>query len=142
MSKLKRLGCIFFVVLCVIMACSVTCYASGNWSNEVVMTVPGFNGSANSRDIPEKISVKKISNDTKCTFYTITTLASTGTDGRLINSNYESRSAWARDLDTGSTRTATTTAKSGYVYYAELSSDFLQLTSFSIKFQFSPDDMT
>lgn len=141
MSKIKRCVCMFCAVLCVVMACSVTCLASGVWSSQVVMSVPGLNGSANTKDIPVPIHTDKISEDKKCTFKTYTTLASTGADGRLINSDYESRSAWARNLDEGTTRYATTTAASGHYYYAEISSDLIQLTKFSIKFQFSPDIM-
>lgn len=142
MNRVKRVMCMFCAVMCVVMACSVTCLAAGVWSSNVVMDVPGLNGSQNTRDIPTPVHVDKNTDDTKCTFSTITTLATTGTDGRLINSNYESRSAWARDLDAGSVRTATTTAEKGHWYYAEISSDLLQLSKFSIKFKFSPDDMT
>lgn len=152
MSKMKRLVCLFCITICVALCCAVTTFAAESiepytlpdpyYSGEITLTIPGLNGSTSTKILKEGGFVFKGSEDAKCTFLTVTNERAAGADGRLINSEGTSRSAWARDLLTDSIRTASTTASKGNLYYAQISSDLLELTSFDITFCFSPDDMT
>lgn len=155
MTKMKRIIFSLSMVACIILTCVFSASAaeagpfvrSANleptFSEALTLTVPGLNGSVTTRSASGVGYVFKATDDTKCTFHTIENVSNAGADGRLINSNGASRSAWARDLLAGTTRTATTTgALPGYLYYAEISSDLVQLNSFTIKFTFSPDDLS
>lgn len=110
------------------------------YSSELTLTVPGFNFSAST--LPADDFVIKCTNENLCTFQAIAFSTDAGADARLLNSNNQPRSSWARDLSIDSVKTANTTATRGYFYYAQISSDLLQLQSFDITFKFSPDDMT
>ena len=153
MKRMKRTARVLCCMLCIAIACSITAYATyapsnrayapleRMYSSEVTLNVPKLNGSVSTKSIDE--FVFKASEDTKCTFYTISNETAAGADARLINSNNVKRSAWARDLLTGTTRTATTSgATKGYLYYAQISSDLVELYSFDLTFKFSPDDMS
>lgn len=152
MSKLKRLIILFCITVSVALCCAITAFATESvvygdvpapyYSNEITLTVPALNGSISTSTLEKGGFVFKGSDDKKCTFKTITNASAAGADARLINANGESRSAWAKNLLTNTTRTATTTATKGYLYYAKISSDLLTLNSFDITFCFSPDDMT
>lgn len=153
LKKMKRAVRVFCCMLCIAIACSITAYAEYGpsnrayaplermYSSEVTLEVPGLNGTVSTRSINE--SVFKASQDTKCTFYTVNNKTAAGADARLINSLNESRSAWARDLLTGTTRKANTNgATKGYLYYAQISSDLVEIHSFNLTFKFSPDEMS
>lgn len=152
MSKMKHLICLFCIAMCIVLSCAITALATVSiepytvptpyYSGEITLTVPAFNGSISTSTLGVGGSVLKGSDDTKCTFKTITNARSAGADARLLNSDGVSRSSWARNLLTDTVITANTTASKGYLYYAQISSDLTTLRSFDITFQFSPDDMT
>ena len=150
---MKRAARVFCCMLCVAIVCSITAYAAYGpstrgyasltrmYSSVVTLEVPGLNRTVSTKSVNEFIF--KASTDTKCTFHTVSNETSAGADARLINSDNVKRSAWARDLLTDTTRTANTSgATKGYIYYAQISSDLLELSNFDITFKFSPDDMT
>lgn len=143
------------ILSCIVITCSIACFASEieeryitepYYSPLVTFNMPGFNGSMNTKDnCSTETCVLKINNDDRvCTFYTSQCGAKMGTDGRIINSNRASRSAWARDLVTGSTKTANldSVVEDGIIYFAQISSDLLETTSYTFTFKFSPDNMT
>lgn len=152
MSKLKRLISIFCITVSVALCCAITAFATESsvygdvpapyYSDEITLTVPALNGSISTSTLAEGGFVFKGSDDKKCTFKTITNASASGADARLLNSNGKSRSAWARNLLSDTTKTATTNASKGYLYYAQISSDLTTFNSFDITFCFSPDDMT
>ena len=119
----KRL---FGLVLVVVLAVSLACTGSAAWSRQIAMQVPGM------------------TTDSLCSFhsYSNTATGAWGIDARLINSEYVARSDWARNLHTGTTVHATTSAVKNYNYYAELSSDVLEFTTVHISFAFSADNDT
>lgn len=154
LRRARKLICALCTVLCVVIAGTISAYAVNQepitpysplgryYSNELTVTVPGLNGNVNTLGMIDPLgSVYKGSDDTICTFFTVSNPTGAGADARLINYDRAKRSAWARDLITNSIRTATTTATDGYLYYAQISSDLLQFSSFDITFKFSPDDM-
>lgn len=153
--KLRKLLCIICILSCVIITCSLACFATEieeraitepYYSPQVTFNMPGYNGSMNTKvDCSSEVGVLKINNEDRVgTFYTVLCGAQLGTDGRIINMYQVSRSAWARDLTTGSTRTANLdkVAEDGYLYFAEISSDLLETSSYTFSFMFSPDNMT
>ena len=115
---------------------SLTVAASAAWSSDTVLDVPGWNGSAISSN-----SATKTTNDSQCTFQTYSNQAwgLFGVDGRLLNSDNAPRSSWVRDMHTGSTLHAATTAVVNHYYWAELSTDMLEPNTISVSFRFSPD---
>ncbi len=138
----KRL---FGLVLVVVLAVSLACTGSAAWSRQIAMQVPGMNASVNTRDdAGSPIYVTKQTTDSLCSFhsYSNTATGAWGIDARLINSEYVARSDWARNLHTGTTVHATTSAVKNYNYYAELSSDVLEFTTVHISFAFSADNDT
>jgi hypothetical protein len=123
------------MLICIVVVGAISYAAS--WSSEITLTLPAFNGSSTSSS-----AVLKTTNDTTCSFYTSSVTGNATPDARLLNSNGESRSNWARNLSTGTYSYATTTASKGYGYYAQVSSDLTQITNQSIRFKFSPDNLT
>lgn len=143
MMRRRMSAAILCMVLCVTMMGAVTCYAAGSWSSEVTLTVPGLNASVNTKeDATVATYIKKATDGTTCSFYTAAVTGNLYPDARIINSNLDSRSNWARNLSTGTYKYATTTAKNGYRCYAEVSSDLAQVNTQSIRFKFSPDELT
>lgn len=123
------------VMMCMILMLSMCCAvsAAGTWSSQIVLSVPPLNGSVYG---PFKA---KVSNDTKAKFYSYSNSATLGMDGRVVNSNNDSRSDWARGLYSGNTYVVDTTAANGYEYKPEISSDITQVTTGTINFKWSPD---
>ena len=152
MSKLKRLSTLFCIITSVALCCVIAAFAAepgtyGDvpkpyYSTELTLTVPRFDGKISTSTLGDDGLVFKCTNDKICTFQTIENTTASGADARLINSNGESRSSWARDLLTDTTRTVSTIATKGHIYYAQISSDLLTFSNFDITFRFSPDDMT
>lgn len=144
MSLKRKVAVIVCMILCLSFAGAMTCLAAGEWSKDVTLDVPGWNGSAKTSDLANPVSVTKQTTDTQCTFhvYTNTTDDDLCPDGRLINKDGAARSSWVYNLDTGETKTAEVVAVKGDVCYAEISSDFLEIWTKSISFKFSADDMT
>ena len=147
------MACVFCCVLCIALACTITAYAAYSpsprldvplerrYTEEVTLNVPALNGSVST--LADNVYMHKASDDNKCSFATINNQTAAGADARLINELGQKRSAWARDLLTNTVRKANTSgALSGYKYYAQISSDLVQLTSFDITFKFSPDNMS
>ncbi|MEG0596624.1 MAG: hypothetical protein RR502_01140 [Oscillospiraceae bacterium] len=116
---------------------SMALAASAAWSSDTVLDVPGWNGNATS-----SVSAAKSRSDSQCTFQTYENQAwgLYGVDGRLLNSDGVARSSWARDMHTGTTLHAATTAVSGHYYWAQLSTDLLEPNTISVSFRFSPDN--
>lgn len=143
MTKRRMYAVVACMMICIMLAGTITCYAAGNWSANAALSIPGFNQSRNTRDHANpQVSATKISADTVCSFYVNSVANSITPDGRLINSDYESRSAWARNLAPNNpVYRAATTAEKGHYYYAEISSDLAQILTSSINFKFSPDNM-
>lgn len=136
MLKRRITVAITCMLICVMVVGAISCYAA-SWSSEITLTLPAFNGSSTSSN-----AVLKTTNGTICSFYTSSVTGNATPDARLLNSNGESRSNWARNLSAETYSYATTTASKGYGYYAQVSSDLTQLTNQSIRLKFSPDELT
>lgn len=134
--KRRMMAAVLCMLICIMVVGTMTCYAA-SWSSETTLTLPSFNGSSTSTN-----SVVKATNGTTCSFYTASVTGGATPDARLLNSEGDSRSNWARNLSAGNYTYATTTASKGYKYYAQVSSDLLQVTDQSIRFKFSPDELS
>lgn len=134
--KRRMMAAVLCMLICIMAVGAMTCYAA-SWSSETTLTLPKLNGTANSTN-----SVVKTTDGTTCSFYTLAVTGNATPDARLINSDKASRSNWARNLSAETITYATTTASKNYKYYAQVSSDLTQLTDQSIRFKFSPDELT
>lgn len=126
------------VLTCAI-ALGIGSASAGSWSPQHTMTIPGTNGSAYGVD--QNISNKK-KDDVSGTasFHSIARSTSwNGIDARVVNSEKESRSSWARNMDPGNKIYVSTTASQNYLYNVQLSSDITQIGSSTLSFRWSPD---
>ena len=124
------------LALAAIMALSMASMASAAWSSRTALDIPGWNSSKIS-----DVYAIKTTDDSQCTFETFSNEAwgLYGVDGRLVNSENQSRSNWVRNMHTGSTLHAATTAVKNHYYWAELSTDALEPNEITVSFRFSPD---
>lgn len=124
------------MLLGVVMIFSLTVAVNAAWSTDTVLDIPAFNGSAVSTN-----SALKTTNDSQGTFqvYSNEAWGLYGVDGRLLNSDGAVRSSWVRDMHSGSILHAPTTAVINHYYWAELSTDALEINEITVSFRFSPD---
>ena len=160
MKKIKYSILTFSVLLCVLLCCTVTVFATGErhavsrvlpsepYYTEETLNVPAMNGSADTRrDLANGYAGAgsfKCTTGTTASFYTVLNEHDFGADACIINSDGAKRSAWARDLLTDTIRYANldSIVTQGIEYYMRVSSDFLQASAFDITVRFSPDKMT
>lgn len=104
---------------------------------EVTLSVPGTNGSATSNNYTYKCTDGKTAS-----FVCTAKSEDRDFDARLRNSNGESRSSWARNLDIDEILHVKTTAVKGYQYTCQVSSDLLTIGAVDVTLSFSPDYLT
>lgn len=110
-------------------------FATGSWSSESV-SVPGTNGSVYTSDVNVKQTKTK-----RASFKVTERSEKWDLDARLINSDNDSRSSWARDLPTDQKVTVGSSASKGYEYGCEISSDLRTWGSCTATIKWSADPM-
>ena len=100
------------------------------------VSVPGLNGSGFSDSPYLKATSQKYAS-----FFCISKSKDRNFDARIVNSNRDSRSLWARDLDIGSNIhvRADEITNVGYYYYCEVSSDLLTFGSVDVRLAYAAD---
>lgn len=113
-------------------------FATGTWSNETV-TVPGGNGSGYTSTYNLKKTSTKMASF-HCTYKS----HDRGFDARLINSENESRSGWARNLDVNKTYHVQESSEiaTNHYYYCEVSSDLFTSGDTDVTIYFSADNVS
>ena len=112
--------------------------ATGYWSSETI-SVPGTNGSGFSA-WPNMKQTAELTASFKCTSKS----NDRNFDARLLNTNADPRSSWARDLDINHlihvAESSVTSA--GYEYRCEISSDLFTVGSTDVGIMFSADNVS
>lgn len=101
------------------------------------LTVPGRNKSVVSEVFDYKATDSKQASFC-CTYKSL----DKNCDARLVNSEGESRSSWARNLDINDVINVSTNAVKSYPYYCQVSSDLLTSGSATVTVGFSADRHT
>lgn len=117
-------------------AANVAPLASATWTKGCEVYVPSWNRSGYTQEHNVKRTVTLTAS-----FKATSKDPDKGIDARLINSNNEARSQWARDLPVDQIcRAAETGAEVGYEYRAELSSDIFS-PAVTVYLDFSADNL-
>ena len=112
--------------------------ATGTWSSDTV-TVPGTNGSGFSATYNTKLTSVKTAS-----FHCTKKTHDRNFDARLVNSDNEARSSWARNLDVGKTYhvSENSSIATNHYYYCEVSSDLLTSGDTDVTIYFSADNVS
>lgn len=150
MKGIKRIVLTMALIISTLMLCGVASaappateelanvapLAAATWTEDCEVYVPGWNGSGYTKNTMLKRTVTLTAS-----FKATSKQPNNFVDARLINSNNEARSQWARDLPVGKIcYAAENGAKVGYEYRAELSSDLIS-TAFTVHLDFSADNL-
>ena len=148
MKKTFKLLLILCMVATLFLSASISANADGEhidgntmradvnpmWCN-LTVSVPGGNGYTFGN-----VWVYKGTTETRGSFVCLDKDETRNYDARIVNSYYEPRSSWARNLDVNSViNVSLNGAAKGYQYTCEVSSDLLDFGVSTVALAFSPD---